>query len=141
MSHTALTQAIKLCQELVNLLNQENTFIRQHDMAAIEAGTARKEILAEDFQATLKAIKTDLSAIKSNPALHGLHAQLKELLLAYNEAARRNVVMLQAGHTSATSFINIVRQAIQPPAPQVYGKNGQICENTGHSVPLLAKSV
>lgn len=141
MSHPALQKAVTLCQELVDLLTAENSHIRAHDMAAIETAVARKEALVEEFQVALKAIKDDLTAIKTNPAFAPLHAKLKDLLIAYNEVARRNVVLLQAAHTSATSFINIVRQAITPPAPQVYGKDGQMRESTGQSTPLLAKSV
>jgi len=141
MSHPALQQAVSLCQELVNMLNAENQLIRNHDTKGIEANTARKEALVDEFQVALKAIKTDLVAIKTNPALAPLHNKLKELLLAYNEAARRNVVLLQAAHTSSTSFINIVRQAITPPTPKVYGKDGQMRESAGQSTPIFAKSV
>lgn len=141
MSYSALQQAITLCQELVSLLEAENAHIRANNTAAVAEATARKETLMIAFQDALKLIKKDLAAIKAHPSYASLHGQLKDLLLRYNEVARRNVVLLQAAHTSASSFINIVRQAMQPPAPQVYGKDGNLREALQHHTPLLAKSV
>lgn len=141
MSHPALQKAIHLCQELVDLFTTENEQIRKRDLKAIEATVSRKDSLAEDFQNALKAVKADLAAIKSNPAFTDLHQKLKNLLISYNEAARRNVVLLQAAHTSATGFIKIVRQAMQPPAAKTYGKDGQMLDTPGVGNPLVAKTV
>lgn len=141
MSHPALQQAIALCQELVDLFATENEQIRKRDLKAIEATVVRKDNLAENFQKALAAVKKDIVAIKSNPAFAELHLKLKSLLISYNEAARRNVVLLQAAHTSATGFIKIVRQAMQPPAAKVYGKNGQMQEAVPVGAPLVTKSV
>lgn len=141
MTHPALQQAIHHCQELVDLFAAENEHIRKRDLKALEANISRKDTLVEEFHKALKAVKADITTIKANPAFTDLHHKLKSLLVSYNEAARRNVMMLQAAHTSATGFIKIVRQAIQPPATKVYGKDGQMLEAAPVGSPLVTKSV
>jgi flagellar biosynthesis/type III secretory pathway chaperone len=136
-----LDDAIRLCQELENLLADENTHLRQRKTAFLEEGVRQKNRLAMRLENLLGDIRTASDAIKADPEGPAKVARLKDAMHAYDVMARQNVLLLQAAHTVTTDFLGMVRQALQKPQAKTYGASGTLQTKSAAGSTLVAKSV
>ncbi len=139
-----IIETIKSCQDLTDLLKEENISIRNKDIKAIEENIRTKDKLTSKVMALLSKIKQLRASIPKEE--NGLKDFLTQLQISFNEyqqTARKNALLLRSAHESTAIFIDTIRQAIQETSPSAatYSNNGETRDKVEKRPTVLCTSV
>ena len=136
-----IQEAARICEELISLLEEENTCIENKEMQRIESLAQEKGALSNKLETLLETIKTWSTGASEadKTTAKTLAESLKSRLAAMNKLAERNFILLESKYVATTNFLDIVRKAIAKPQASTYGNTGK--ENKEENVSLVTKSV
>jgi len=136
-----IQEAARICEQLISLLEEENTCLEKKEMARIEAIGQDKAALSHKLENLLNTIKQwSLTASEAEKTTAKKLAEaLKARLATMNTLAEKNFVLLESKYVATTNFLNIIRKAISKPHANTYGSTGK--ETKEENVSLVVKSV
>jgi flagellar biosynthesis/type III secretory pathway chaperone len=134
------TQALKgmmgMAEELVQLMEKEVELIEQRKIAEHAQLLKRKQRLAVDYRASVKALSTQPEILKQIPA--DLRAKAKIAVQKLTEVSDRNARILRAAITALQrliqSIVAIVKEEVLPKGS--YGSHGAIKSMMGSYSPI-----
>lgn len=136
-----IQEAARICEELISLLEEENTCLEKKEMARIESIGQNKAALSNKLEGLLNTIKewSTTASDSEKTTAKTLAEALKNRLAAMNTLAEKNFILLESKYVATTNFLNIVRKAVSKPQASTYGSTGK--ETKEENVSLVTKSV
>ena len=93
-----IQEAARICEELISLLEEENTCIENKEMQRIESLAQEKGALSNKLETLLETIKTWSTGASEadKTTAKTLAESLKSRLAAMNKLAERNFILLES---------------------------------------------
>ncbi len=131
-----IARFIAQIQELVALMEQENTLVTERRFADYEVVRVKKQKLAMDYRASFKAVTSDAEALKGLSA--DVRKALKDAGAVLAEASERNARTLRGVMLAVQKMLqNVVSSIRATAAPKInYGNPAQAHMQLGTYSPV-----
>ncbi len=135
-SNEAVTAVIRLVDELLALIEEENRHLASGAPASTSSVIARKAALAEEFGKWVAGVRERQIVISE--ADSRLHARLRERSVLLRQRMHENVDGLRAAVAATRrrvdAIMRAIREQVTPPSNQ-YGASGRLTRPGGETRP------
>lgn len=142
--HNIIEQVKNHCADMMRLLSEENTALKNKDISRVEKLTQEKDKLSARIEGLLAEVKgwAQYATDEAKQELKNQTASVDHMMTEMNQLAQKNLALLEANHTATRTFLSVLRDAVSKnrPRAETYGKQGTL-EEDKNSHSLMTKSV